>query len=170
MRPKSANDEHPRHFILCGSLPGEANHHLFHLIFGRVNDYRLLRVLIGSASLSSDFDGWQASWWEVVVSCWHLCTFISREKPRELPHFIFLLSLKLHNSKLTLKLYYLRVPTSLLIGCDTNVALNSGLSLGAWNLKLTTPDWKKQSVKGRNLLIEISLTKVFKCGLLISGR
>ena len=62
----------------------------------------------------------------------------------------------------------------LLTGCDTNVALDSGLSLRAWKLKLTTPDWKKQSVKGRNLLIEISLTKVFKfvrkCGLLIRGR
>ena len=52
--------------------------------------------------------------------------------------------------------------SSLLIACDTNVALDSGLSLGALNLKLTTPDWKKQSVKGRNLLIEISLTKVFR--------
>ena len=30
-----------------------------------------------------------------------------------------------------LKLYYLRVPTSLLTGCDTKVALDSGLSLGA---------------------------------------
>ena len=110
------------------------------------------------------------SWWEVMVS-WHLCTFISWEKPRELPHFVFLLlSLMLHDSKLMLKLYYLRVPTSLLTGCDTKVALDSGLSLGAWKQKLTTLNRKKQSVKGRNLLIEISLTKVFKCGLLISGR
>ena len=56
----------------------------------------------------------------------HSCTFISRVKPRELselPHFIFLLSLKLHDSKLMLK----RVPTSLLTGCDTIVALDSGL-------------------------------------------
>ena len=109
-----------------------------------------------------------------MVSCWHSCTFISWEKPRELPHFIFLLSLKLHDSKLMLKLYYLRAPTYLLLGCDTNVALDSGLSLGAWNPKLTTPDWKKQSVKRKNLLTEISLTKVFKFvrkfGLLISGR
>ena len=97
-----------------------------------------------------------------MVSFRHLCTFISWEKPRQRPQFIFLLSLKLHDSKLMLKLYYLRVRTSLLIACDTNVALDSGLSLGALNLKLTTPDWKKQSVKGRNLLIEISLTKVFK--------
>ena len=82
-----------------------------------------------------------------MVSCWHSCTNISWEKPRELPHFIFFLSLKLHDSKLMLKLYYLHALTSLLIGCDTNVALDSGLSLGAWNLKLTTPDWKKQSVK-----------------------
>ena len=97
-----------------------------------------------------------------MVSFRHLCTFISWEKPRQLPQFIFLLSLKLHDSKLMLKLYYLRVRTSLLIACDTNVALDSGLSLGALNLKLTTPDWKKQSVKGRNLLIEISLTKGFR--------
>ena len=117
--------------------------------------------MFGSASLSSDFDGWQVSWWEVMVSCWHSCTFISWGKPRELPHFIFILSLKLLDSKLMLKLYYLRVPT-LLIAFDTNVALDSGLSLRAWKLKLTTPDWKKQSVKGRNLLIEISFTKVFK--------
>ena len=82
-----------------------------------------------------------------MVSCWHSCTNISWEKPRELPHFIFFLSLKLHDSKLMLKLYYLHALTSLLIGCDTNVALDSGLSLGAWNLKLTTPDWKKQTVK-----------------------
>ena len=99
---------------------------------------------------------------------------MSWEKPRELPHFIFLLSLKLHDSKLMLKLYYLRVPTSLLTGCDTKVALDSGLSLGAWKQKLTTLNRKKQSVKGRNLLTEISLTKVFKfvqkCGLLISGK
>ena len=40
--------------------------------------------------------------------------------------------------------YYLRAQTSLLSGFDTNVALDSGLSLGAWNLKLTTPDWKKK--------------------------
>ena len=31
--------------LLCGISPGEANHHLFHLIFRKVNDYRLLRVL-----------------------------------------------------------------------------------------------------------------------------
>ena len=100
------------------------------------------------------------SWWEVMVS-WHSCTFISWEKPRELPHFIFLLlSLMLHDSKLMLKLYYLRVPTSLLTGCDTKVALDSGLSLGAWKQKLTTLNRKKQSVKGRNLLTEMSLTKV----------
>ena len=97
-----------------------------------------------------------------MVSFRHLYTFISWEKPRQLPQFIFLLSLKLHDSKLMLKLYYLRVRTSLLIACDTNVALDSGLSRGALNLKLTTPDWKKQSVKRRNLLIEISLTKVFR--------
>ena len=88
--------------------------------------------------------------------------------------YIFLLSLKMHDSNLKLKVYYLRALTSLLIGCDTNGALDSGLYLGVWNLKLTTPDWKKQSVKGRNLLTEISLKKVFKfvrkCGLLISGR
>ena len=156
---------------MYGSPPGEAKHHLFHLIFRKVNDYCPLTVL----ALLHSVHGWQVSWWKVMVS-WHSYTFISREKPRELsglPHFIFLLSLKLHGSKLMFKLYYLRVPTSLLTGCDRNVALDSGLSLGAWNLKLTTPDSKKQSVKGRNL-IEISFTKVFKfvrkCGLLISGR
>ena len=53
------------------------------------------------------------------------------EKPRELPHFIFkLLSLMLHDSKLMLKLNYLRVPTSLLTGFDTKLTLDSGLSLG----------------------------------------
>ena len=31
--------------ILYGSPPGEADHHLFHLIFCKVNDYHLLRVL-----------------------------------------------------------------------------------------------------------------------------
>ena len=96
---------------------------------------------------------------------WQSCTFISWEKPPELPHFIFLLlSLTLHDSKLTLKLYYLRVPTSLLTGCDTKVPLDSRLSLGAWKQKLTTVNRKKQSVNGRNLLIEISLTKSSNVG------
>ena len=50
--------------------------------------------------------------------------FYQLGKTRELPQFIFLLlSLMLHDSKLMLKLYYLRVPTSLLTGCDTKVAL-----------------------------------------------
>ena len=31
--------------LLYGSPPGEADHHLFHLIFRKVNDDRLLRVL-----------------------------------------------------------------------------------------------------------------------------
>ena len=54
------------------------------------------------------------------------------KKPRKLPQFtFFLLSLILHDSKLMMKLYYLRVPTSLLTGCDTQVALHSGLSLAA---------------------------------------
>ena len=44
VRPKSANDEHPRHFCM-GVLLGEADHHLLHLIFRKVNDYHLLRVL-----------------------------------------------------------------------------------------------------------------------------
>ena len=125
---------------------------------------------IGSASLTSDFNGWQVSRWEVMVY-WHSCTLISWEKPRELTHFIsLLLPLMLRGSKLMLNLYSLRVSTSLLTGCDTKVTLDSGLSLGAWKQKLTTLHRKKQSVKGRNLLTEISLTKVFKCGLLISGR
>ena len=134
--------------LLCGGPPGKANHNLFHLTF-RISQWLPSLESIGSASLSSDFDGWQVSWWEAMVSCWHSCTFISWEKPRELPHFIFLLSLKLHDSKLMLKLYYLRAPTSLWIGCDRNVALDSELSQGAWNLKFTTPDWKKQSVEGK---------------------
>ena len=83
---------------------------------------------------------------------WHSCPFISWEKPRERPHFIFLLlSLMLHDSELMLKLYYLRVPTSLLTGCNTKVALDSGMSLGAWKQKLTTLNRRKQSVKGGNL-------------------
>ena len=41
------------------------------------------------------------STWEYWLNS---CTFISWEKPRELAHFIFLLSLKLHDSKLMLKL------------------------------------------------------------------
>ena len=69
---------------LYGSPPGEANHHLFHLIFRNVNDFR-----------------WQVSRWEMMVS-WHSCAFISWEKSRELTHFIFLLSLKLHDSKFML--------------------------------------------------------------------
>ena len=31
--------------LLYGSPPGEADHYLFHLIFRKVNDYHLLRVL-----------------------------------------------------------------------------------------------------------------------------
>ena len=57
--------------------------------------------------------------------------FYQLGEPRELSHFIFVISLKLHDSKLMLKLYYLCAPTSLLIGCDIKVALDSGLSLGA---------------------------------------
>ena len=76
----------------------------------------------------------------MVSYCWE-----KLRELRELPHFIFLLSLKLHDSKLMLKLYYLRVQTSLLISRATNVALDSRLSLGEWNLKLTTPNWKKKS-------------------------
>ena len=159
--------EHPRHFCM-GVLLGKQIA-IWSTWFSVRSMITILAFQsIGSASLSSDFDGWQVSWWEIMVS-WHSCTFISWEKPRELPHFIFLLlSLMLHDSKLMLKLYYLRVPTSLLTGCDTKVALDSGLSLGAWKQKLTTLNRKKQSVKRRKLLTEISL-KVFKCGLLISG-
>ena len=51
------------------------------------------------------------------------------KKPCELPRFIFSLSLKLQDLKLMLKLYYLPVLTSLLTGYDTNVALDSRLSL-----------------------------------------
>ena len=51
-----------------------------------------------------------------------------------------------------LKLYYLRVQTSLLISCDENVALDSRLCLGEWNLKLTTPNWKKKSEEETFLL------------------
>ena len=91
--------------------------------------------------------------------------FYQLEKTRELPHFIFLLlSLMLHDSKLTLKLYYLRVPTSLLTGCDTTVALDSRLSLGAWKQTLTTVNRTIQSGNGRNLVIEISLTKSSNMG------
>ena len=47
--------------LLCGSPSGEANHHLFHLIFRKVNDYRLLRVLAllhpVQASMDARFHG-----------------------------------------------------------------------------------------------------------------
>ena len=132
--------------LLCGSPPAEANHTICpSWFFVRSKITVCWEYYIGSASLSSDLDGWQVSLWQVMVSYWHSCTFISWEKLRELPHFIFLLKLKLQDSKLMLKLYYLRVQTSLLISCDENVALDSRLCLGEWNLKLTTPNWKKKS-------------------------
>ena len=86
---------------------------------------------------------------------WHRCTFINWEKPCELPRFIFLLSLRLNDSKLMLKLYYLSVLTSLLTGCDTNVALTSDCPFRAWKLwwklKLTTPETvSKRKIKPSN--------------------
>ena len=115
VRPESANDEHPRHFCMEPSWGSRSP--------SVPLDGQWLPSFesIGSASLSSDFDGWRVSWWEVMVSL-HACTFISWEKPGELPHFIFLLlSLMLHDSKLMLKLYYLLCQFLLLLtGCDTN--------------------------------------------------
>ena len=86
---------------------------------------------------------------------WHRCTFINWEKPCELPRFIFLLSLRLNDSKLMLKLYYLSVLTSLLTGCDTNVALTLDCPFRAWKLwwklKLTTPETvSKRKIKPSN--------------------
>ena len=62
---------------------------------------------ISSASLSPDFDRWQVSSWVVIVS-WHSCTLTILDKLRELPHAVFLICLKLHDSKLMLKLWYHR--------------------------------------------------------------
>ena len=62
---------------------------------------------ISSASLSPDFDRWQVSSWVVIVS-WHSSTFTIWDKLRELPHAIFLICLKLHDSKFMLKLWYHR--------------------------------------------------------------
>ena len=42
--------------LLCGSPLREANHHLFHLIFRKVNDYRLLRVLALLHSVEASMD------------------------------------------------------------------------------------------------------------------
>ena len=85
---------------------------------------------------------------------WHPCAFINWEKPCELPHFIFLLSLRLHDSKLMLKLYYLPVLTSLLTGCDTNVTLTPDCPFRAWKLwwklKLTTPETVSKRKKPSN--------------------
>ena len=161
VRPKSANDEHPRHFCM-GVLLGKQITICSTWFF-----VRSMITIFWEYWLC--FTWFRLQWmtgfrWEVMVS-WHSCTFISWEKPRELTHFIFLLlSLMLHDSKLMLKLCYLRVPTSLLTGCDTKVALDSRLSLRAWKQKLTTLNRKKQSVKGRNLLIKISLTKSSNVG------
>ena len=51
-----------------------------------------------------------------MVSGNGVLTFLYRqlEKPRELPHVIFLLSLKLYDPKLMLKLYYFSCATELL--------------------------------------------------------
>ena len=57
---------------------------------------------IKSASLSPDFDRWQISSWVVILS-WYSSTFTIWDKPRDLPHLIFLISLKLHDSKFMLK-------------------------------------------------------------------
>ena len=152
--------------LLCGSSPGEANRHLFHLIF--------LRSMI---TVSWDywlcFTQFRLRW---------MTGFVVRSNGVLLT-FVYFYNYQLGETAWTSSLYFLSFTEvarfeinveTLLIACDANVALDSGLSLGAWNLKLTTPDWKKQSVKGRNLLIEISFTKVFKfvrkCGLLIRGR
>ena len=91
---------------------GQINYHLLHLIFVTLKWPAL--DSISSASLSPDFDRRQISSWVVIVS-WYSSTFTIWDKPRELPHVIFLISLKLHDSKFMLKLYYLLVPTSV---CD----------------------------------------------------
>ena len=62
---------------------------------------------ISSASLSPDFDRWQVSSWVVIVS-WHSSTLTIWDKLRELPHAVFLICLKLHDSKFMLKLWYHR--------------------------------------------------------------
>ena len=62
---------------------------------------------ISSASLRPDFDRWQVSSWVVIVS-WHSSTLTIWDKLRELPHAIFLICLKLHDSKFMLKLWYQR--------------------------------------------------------------
>ena len=79
VRPKSANNKHPRHFCMG-------------VLLGKQITICSTWFFVGSASLSSDFDGWQLSRCEVILS-WHSGTFISWEKLRELSHFIVLLSL-----------------------------------------------------------------------------
>ena len=49
-----------------------------------------------------------------------------------------------------LKLYYLPVLTSLLTGCDTNVALTLDCPLRGWKVKLTTPETVSKRKKPSN--------------------
>ena len=144
VRLQSTNDEHPRHFCV-GVPPRKQITPSVPLNFGKVNDYCLLRVLYWLCFTQFRL-GWMAGF--MVTSNGVLLTFVYFYQLGETAwtSTLYLLTFtKLHDSKLMLKLYYLRVQTSLLISCDTNVALDSGLSLGEWNLKLTTPNWKKKS-------------------------
>ena len=147
--------------LLYGGSSGEANHHLFHLIFRKVNDNCPLRVLVllHSVQTSMEHDRFYGMRSNGDLTFVYFCQLWETAWTYAL---YFLTFTEVAGFEIMLKLNYLRVPTSLLTVCDTNIALDSGLSLGAWKVKLTTPDRKKQSVKGRNPLNEISLTKVFK--------
>ena len=159
MRPKSTNDEHPRHFY-AGVSPGKQ-------ITICSNCFFVRSMITVSWEYWLCFTQFRLRWMTgfMVRSNGVLLTFV----------YLYQLGETAWTSTLYLLTFtevaqFEIIVETLLFACanfffncyDKNVALDSGLSLGAWNLKLTTSDWKKQSVKGRNSLIEISLTKVFK--------
>ena len=160
MRPKSANYKHPPHFCM-GVVLGKQ--------ITICSTWFFIRSMI-------------TIFWEYwLCFTWFRLRWMTRFMARSNGVLTFVNFYQFGKTVFTSTLYFLtftdvaqfeitlRVPTSLLTGCNTKVALDSGLSLGAWKQKLMSLNGKKQSVIGRNL-IEISLTKVFKCGLLISGR
>ena len=133
MRPKSANEEHPRH--LCMGVPP-----------GKQITICSTWFFVTSMILDDRFHG--EKWW-----CTDIRVPLSVGRNRVNLHILFSY---FHWSYTIRNLCWtLLFACASSFFCDTNVALDSGLSLGAWNLKLTTPDRKKQSVKARNLLTEI---------------
>ena len=162
VRPKSANDERPRHFCM-----GKADHDLFHLIFRKVHDYHLLRVL---ALLH-----FRLRW---------MTAFMMRSDGV----LTFVYFYQLGKTGWTSTLYFLVTFTdvarfeinveTLLFAC-ANFVINYlryksslGLRTVSWSVKTKADhSWWEETVSKRKKTSNWNfINKVFKCGLLNSGR